>query len=167
MIQIAGILIRTVIIPRASNPGITDSQNTITRHMAEFTILKNINFAKGITVSNDTFPARVTTFASTLKRLSFAMARPIKNLTLIDIISGGITSKAAGFHGFGTMPAAGFVFKGITAVVSGDADFGSTLKYRNPIKNSSLDPVHNLSTPHRMLRLRSSLLVLPAMILCR
>jgi hypothetical protein len=56
------------------------------------------------------------------------MARPTKNSTPVDIISGSITSKAAGFHVCDTIPAVGFVFTGITAVVSGDADFGSTIQ---------------------------------------
>jgi hypothetical protein len=46
----------------------------------------------------------------------------------MSIFSGSITSKAAGFHVCETMPAVGFVFTGIAAVVSGDADFGSAIQ---------------------------------------
>jgi hypothetical protein len=121
MSRIVGILIRTPIIPRTTDTGNIDTQNTITGQMAEFTIINDLNFAKGITVSNDIVTARVTTFASTLKCLSLAMAGSIKNLTPVDIISGRVTSKVRGIHGFGAMPAVEPVLTGISAVASGDA----------------------------------------------
>ena len=119
---IVGILIRTPIIPITTDTGIIDTQNTITGQMAEFTIINDLNFAKGITVSTEIVTtARVTTFASTLKRLSLAVAGSIKNSTPVDIISGRVTSKARGIHGFGAMPAVELILTGISTVASGDA----------------------------------------------
>jgi hypothetical protein len=121
MSRIVGIPIHTPIIPRTTDTGIIDPQNTITDQMAEFTIVNDLNFAKGITVSTEIGTARVTTFASTLKCLNFAMAGSIKNSTSVDIISRRVTSKVEGAHDFGTMPAAELVLAGIPAVTSGDA----------------------------------------------
>jgi hypothetical protein len=94
MSRIVGIPIHTPIIPRTTDTGIIDPQNTITDQMAEFTIINDLNFA---------------------------MAGSIKNSTPVDIISGRVTSKVEGAHDFGTMPAVELVLAGICAAASGDA----------------------------------------------